>query len=506
MSITRKQLDLTDKDFDSLLRRLRNLIRSAFPTWTDENVSNFGNILVELVAQVGDVLGFYIDNAGRESRWTTANQRKNLIGLAKLIGYKLPGATAATADVTVTAEVVPANNVPIPKGTIIKTEEVTDAIEFQTLADATILAGTSTVSVAVEHSKSFTDSFVSSGKANQRFTLAAYPYLDGSAAPTATNGAYTLVDNFLDSTSADRHFAVVVDQNDRATLVFGNGINGAIPVGTVTIPYKTGGGAAGRVEAGKIKRVVGNFTDTLGNIVRLTASNPAVAVGGTDRVTVQQARLLAPASIDTISRTISRDDYENNALRVAGVARALMLTSDEDPGIMENHGQLYVIPTGGGLPSSPIKAAVKTMVTVTYPQEITFQLEVMNPIYLPINVYAIVFFANGITTALERSAVRAAAYAALQAHFAIQNADGTPNENVDFGFNYKNADGDPSGEIALSDIYNIIRDTPGIRKMGDSGASFTLNDEHKSVPISLRQFPTLGTFKLIDGATGLEVT
>lgn len=506
MSITRKQLDLTDKDFDSLRARARNLIRSAFPTWTDENVANFGNILVELMCHVGDVLGFYIDNNARESRWSTANQRKNLIGLAKLIGYKLPGATAATVNLTITAENLPANDVPIPKGTIVKTEEVTDAIEFQTLADATILAGTSSIIVAAEHSKSFTDSFVSTGKANQRFTLAAFPYLDGSAAPTATNGAYTQVDNFLGSSSSDRHFAVVVDQNDRATIVFGNGISGEFPVGTVTIPYKTGGGAEGSIEAGKIKRVVGNFTDLLGNTVRLTATNPSRTDGGTDRVTVQQARLLAPQSIDTISRTVSRDDYENNAMRVAGVARALMLTADEDPGIMENHGQLYVIPVGGGLPADVLKNAVKTMVTVTYPQEITFQLEVMDPLYLPINIYSIVYFGSVITTSAQRSAVRAAALASLQAYFAIQNADGTPNENVDFGFNYKDADGNPAGEIALSDIYNIVRDTPGIRKMGDSGASFTLNDEHKSVPIAVRQFPTLGTFKLIDGATGLEVT
>ena len=43
------------------------------------------------------------------------------------------------------------------------------------------------------------------------------------------------MENFLNSTPADRHFSVVVDQNDRATIRLGNGVQGAIPAGTVTI-------------------------------------------------------------------------------------------------------------------------------------------------------------------------------------------------------------------------------------------------------------------------------
>ena len=94
--------DYTDKDFDSLRVRLQSLVRSVFPDWTDFGVASFGNILLELYAFIGDVLAFYLDNQARESRLLTATQRKNLIALTKLIGFRPSGARAATADVVFT--------------------------------------------------------------------------------------------------------------------------------------------------------------------------------------------------------------------------------------------------------------------------------------------------------------------------------------------------------------------------------------------------------------------
>jgi hypothetical protein len=49
-------INLTDKDFDSLRLRLIFLIQSVFPDWSDFEVAGFGNLLIELYAFVGDVL------------------------------------------------------------------------------------------------------------------------------------------------------------------------------------------------------------------------------------------------------------------------------------------------------------------------------------------------------------------------------------------------------------------------------------------------------------------
>jgi hypothetical protein len=431
--------DYSDKDFDSLRLRLQNLVRSVFPEWTDFNVASFGNVLLELFAFVGDLLGFYQDNQARESRIATATQRKNLIALTKLLGFRPAGARAATADGVFTLAAVPAAQVTLRAGTRVRTASVTAPVVFQLLDDVTIPAGASppTATGALEHSEPQEELFASSRLPNQEVALPATPFLDGSAFVSAGNGSYSEVPNFLGSGAADRHFIVVVDQSDRATIRFGNGVNGVIPSGTITVGYKTGGGAKGNV----------------------------------------------------------------NERRLSEVARALMLTSNEDAGIAENTGILYVIPRGGGLPSQALKDAVRDQVTVVFPSTLTFQVAVQDPNYLAIDVQATVFLRQGANAAAVRSAIQKA----LADFFAVSLPDGTPNPNVDFGFNLKDAAGDPTGEIALSDVFNVVRDVTGVRKVGDGSDDFLLDGAREDVPIDVREFPVLGVVTLLNGDTGLPL-
>ncbi len=503
MGLLAQATDYTDKDFDSLRLRLQSLVRSVFPDWTDFNVANFGNILLELYAFVGDVLTFYQDNQARESRILTATQRKNLIALTKLLGFRPAGARAATVGVIFALAAAPAANVTLRKGTRVSTASVTDPIVFQLLADVAIAAGASPAAAAgtLEHSEPQEDLFASNGLSNQDVLLPATPFLDGSAEVFAGNGPYVEVQNFLGSMATDRHFTVVVDQNDRATLRFGNGINGAIPSGTITVRYKTGGGATGNVNAGTLTKLDGAFTDANGNPVTVSVTNPQPAAGGTDRQSIAQIRVLAPESIRVLNRTVSREDFEINARRLPEVARALMLTSNEDAGIAENAGDLFVIPRGGGPPSQALKDAVKNQVTVVFPSTLTFQVSVEDPVFLMVNVQATVFLRQGANAAT----VRVGVVKSLQDFFAVSLPDGTPNPNVDFGWNLKDAEGNPAGEIALSDVFDAVRDVAGVRKIGDGPDDFLLNGSRKSVPIGTRQFPVLGTVALLNGDTGLEL-
>ena len=496
--------DYSDKDFDAVRLRLQNLIKSVFPEWTDFNVANFGNILLELFAFTIDILGFYQDNQSLQSRIVTATQREALLGLVKLIGFKPAAATAASATVLVSLPAAPVGTFTLPKGSIISTEEITDPIEYQLLADAIILPGAnpSNVSVSAENSLSREDTFTSSGQANQAFVVSNVPFVDGSATLIAGDGVYTQVDSFLSSAASDKHFTVTVDQNDRATFRTGNGINGTIPVGTVTVGYKTGGGSRGRVEANRLKKIKGGpFTDSLGNSVQPTVNNAAASVGGLDRQTIAQIKLLAPEALRTISRSVTKEDFEINARRLRDVARALLLTKNEDPSIAENSGILFVIPQGGGLPTQALKDAVFNQVTVVFPCTLTFSVFVQDPLYKTIAIFAVVFLKQGQTPAT----VKAAIIANLTAFFAVSNADGTPNTNVDFGANIKANDGTLVGEVAVSDVENAIRDTAGVRKVGPGPSDLTLNGLRDDVELLLREFPKLGTVTLINGDTGLPL-
>jgi hypothetical protein len=500
MAVLPENIDYTDRDFDSLRNRLEQLIRSVFADWTDFQVANFGVILMEMYAFIGDILTFYQDNQAKESRITVATQRKNLIALSKLISFEASGNAAATADVTISLAEPPVGNFSLPIGQKVRTQQVTDPVEFELLAVALIPALTDPpeVIVTVENSETVQEQFQSAALPNQEFELERIPFIDDSVAIVAADGVYTEVDNFLDSAAGDRNFVIVVDQNDRATIRFGNGVNGSIPAGAIDVDYKVGGGSIGNVEATNIAVIEGAFTDDLANPVQVSITNPLKASGGVDRQGVEQIRQLAPVSLRALNRTVAREDYEINAKRLATVSRALMLTSNEDIEIDENAGKLFIIPAGGGVPSQAIKDAVLNQVTVEFPNTTTFAVAVVDPVFLTVNVFARVFKKAG----FAQATVRANILAALTIVFALDNPDGSENTNVDFGFNFKDVDGNPAGEIAWSDILGVVRRADGVRKIGDQNNDLTLNGQDDDLTIQNKQFPILGTLTLIDGDTG----
>ncbi len=498
MALLPTSLDMTDKDFDALRLRLIALARSVFPDWSDFAVASFGNVLLELYAFVGDVVGYYLDNQARESRLVTATQRKNVIALARMLGYKLHGARAATAEAVFALARASSADVRIPAGTVVRTREVTEPVRFQLLSDVVIPAGALQAIGVVENSKTYVQLFDSRGLADLDIILDHTPYLDASVAVSAANGTFVEKESLLGSGPNDRHFLVLVDQNDRATVRFGNGTSGAPPTGTVTVAYKTGGGAAGNVDAGRIVVVEGTFTDAHGRAAQVSVTNPEPASGGTDRQSVASAKLLAPESLRTLTRSVTREDFEVNARRVPGVARALMLTSNEDPTVPENSGVLYIIPQGGGLPTPALKNLVLLQVTEVYPATLTFQVSVQNPVYRKVDVEARIYLRQGHAAATVRERVKAN----LAAMFRVSEADGTPNPLVDFGFNVKDADGNPSGEVAWSDVFNVIRDTEGVRKIGDLHGDLKLSGLPADVKLAIKEFPVLGTVTLVNGDTG----
>ncbi len=304
---------------------------------------------------------------------------------------------------------------------------------------------------------------------------------------------YLEVPNFLSSRATDRHFTVLVDQNDRATLRFGNGVEGAIPSGTVVVAYKTGGGAQGNVDAGTVRRLEGSFTDAAGHPVTVSVTNPAAASGGVDRESLAQIRTLAPASIRVLTRTVAREDFEIHALGVPGVARALMVTSNEDAAIEENSGILFLVPQGGGLPSAALKQQVLDQVTVVYPCTLTFDIAVQDPVYRSIDIRAEVALRQGANSVAVAAAIRKA----LAGLFAVSLPDGTPNPQVDFGFNLKKASGDVAAEIPFSELFDAVAEVPGVRKVHEQ--SFLPADD---VKLDVREFPVLGKVSLFDLDSG----
>ena len=95
-----------NKDFGALKTSLMNYAKSYFPdTYRDFNETSPGMMLLEMNAYVGDVLSFYIDQQYREMLLPLAEERRNIITMAKMFGYKVKPIVPSYVDLTFTSNV-----------------------------------------------------------------------------------------------------------------------------------------------------------------------------------------------------------------------------------------------------------------------------------------------------------------------------------------------------------------------------------------------------------------
>lgn len=101
------RVNYLSKDFNSLKNNLLSLIESYYPqTYRDFKDGSTGMMFVDLASYVGDVLSFYTDYQFNESFPGTATERKNIINMARFLGYK-PKASRPSTVVLDVFQIIP---------------------------------------------------------------------------------------------------------------------------------------------------------------------------------------------------------------------------------------------------------------------------------------------------------------------------------------------------------------------------------------------------------------
>lgn len=117
----------------------------------------------------------------------------------------------------------------------------------------------------------------------------------------------------------DRRFITPTDDEDKTTIVFGNGQYGArlsTGIENVTAVYRTGIGKPGNVAAEQISLLATRPLGVKGVI------NPLRASGGADREGRDQARRNVPLPLMALDRLVSVQDYEDFTRSFAGIGKA----------------------------------------------------------------------------------------------------------------------------------------------------------------------------------------
>ena len=103
---TSSNVNYLNKDFVTLKNNLIEYAKTYFPnTYQDFNETSTGMMLIEMGAYVGDVLSFYIDQQYKEMLLPLAEERRNIINIAKMLGYQVKPTIPSHTDVIVTQTV-----------------------------------------------------------------------------------------------------------------------------------------------------------------------------------------------------------------------------------------------------------------------------------------------------------------------------------------------------------------------------------------------------------------
>lgn len=77
------------RDFSSIKNELREYAKRYYPNdLADQSEASLNTFLIESIAYVGDVLSYYLDYQTNETFLATAIENKNILNLAKSLGYK----------------------------------------------------------------------------------------------------------------------------------------------------------------------------------------------------------------------------------------------------------------------------------------------------------------------------------------------------------------------------------------------------------------------------------
>jgi hypothetical protein len=372
--------DYMARDYDSLLRSMREMILDRLPEWQDyESEADFGNVLLQLFAHMGDILSYYQDRVANESFLGTAQTRRSIIHHLRLIGYRLSTAAPASASLTLTVPAACDATIAIRKGDAFATKsqknrpsirfeytrEVDLTIDCKTLPVDPVTGKKSYTGIPVEEGRLVREEVVgvSDGSSNQTYTLA-HPGLIlrplGRGEGTSEDillitevgesiEAWALRETLAFSRENQRDYVVEINEDDQATIRFGDGAFGAIPrVGSVVkATYRVGGGLHGNVAANAIQTIVDAPQLAL---LGARVTNPRPATGGAERESIEHAVLHAPTVFRSLKRAVTAEDYKTLALDFSGVGKVRAEAAGW------NVVKLFVAPEGGGYVSDVLKA------------------------------------------------------------------------------------------------------------------------------------------------------
>ena len=330
-NVGNNMLDYTNRDYESVRNDLVSTLPKYLPEYTDTSELDPGIVILELISRGIDILNFYQDSQANEVFLQYAQQRENILANSYSLGYTPAEATPSIFDLVFVLNSIQKQDVTIPMGFKVHTvkTEVDSEVYFETTENLVIPAGklgnekdTSGnyfYTVEAIQGQTIESELVgtSTGAENQEFTLSYAPVIYTSVSLLINEGTgftqWDRVDNFIDSLPDSKHFRVVLNMDNKAKIIFGNGVSGKIPK-----PYKNGIYAYYRIGGGTIGNVGENTItemDTRPAVIKECFNPKRARVQATDKETNDEVRINAPKYNMTKYAPVREEDHSYLVLK-----------------------------------------------------------------------------------------------------------------------------------------------------------------------------------------------
>lgn len=328
-------IDYTATDFLELRNALIEYVKAVYPLdYKNFAESDLGVMLLELVAYMGSVLSLKADMLVHENFIRTAKDRDSVRKLFELVGVSMKGPTSAQANVDLIVPETTGTLVIEPEGRVVTVTSPEDGesvsytlydIRNGTLSEvlnsnANITlelsafpseGGNATVSIGLlEGVFAVASGQLGETAALKNIVLEEGPIVQNSAQVLVGSEVYRQVENLYSASSTDdRVFQMVYDDDYKGTILFGDGTNGKSPDTNAdyVVTYRVGGGTRGNLPDSYINTT----TNVKVGVASLTASviQQGLATGGADAETVEHAKRYAPLTYRRQDRLVSLEDY-----------------------------------------------------------------------------------------------------------------------------------------------------------------------------------------------------
>lgn len=326
-------MDYTNKDYEAFRSMMLEQLSILMPEYTDHSQTDAGIVIIELLARGLDILSYYQDVNIGETYLATQEQLENALKWCDMLGYTpRPATPSRYRNQVFVLSAIQDTPVVIPAGTVVKTPDsvLEESVKFETVEDLIIPEGSLgneqdlennyLYSVEIVQGESITGESLGTSNltANQRFELMYSPAIVEDILLLINEGGgfepWEKVETFNDSTSVSKHYRVSLNNEGKATIIFGDGVSGKIPL-TITngifADYRIGGGEQGNLGAFKITELDSNISE-----VEETFNPDSPDVLGLDSETLSDIKVNAPNSFRTKWSCLTTEDYAERLLEV----------------------------------------------------------------------------------------------------------------------------------------------------------------------------------------------